>query len=200
MNKFLRGKFEEWTQNLPDKKARINIFENMRDIPYAVILEHFDCEKGPERMIRANKGFCVPKHYLLAEFYKNLGLQVRLHTFLFRWEKINADYPRKLKDMAKGLSEVYHLACGVLIENNWVIVDATWDIALEKTGLPVNKIWDGASNTLLAVKPEAEYIHDNINEREDFLKNQEYSLSEKLRLSRFSLEFNKWLEAVRKQR
>jgi hypothetical protein len=47
----------------------------------------------------------------------------------------------------------HHLACRVDINGNFVLVDATLDLALQKLGLPVNHKWDGLNDTLLAVKP-----------------------------------------------
>jgi hypothetical protein len=45
-----------------------------------------------------------------------------------------------------------HLACKVDIDGRLVLVDATLDPPLERLGLPVNKKWDGKSDTLLPIK------------------------------------------------
>ena len=123
---------------MPEEEARINIFEKIRDIPYAVISEHFDPEKGPELMLAENRGFCVPKHYLLGSLYARLGTEIRYHTYAFKWEELDIAYLDNIQSLAAGMPETYHLACKALIGSKWVLVDATWDSLLKDTGVPVN--------------------------------------------------------------
>ena len=110
-------------------------------------------------MLARNKGFCVPKHYLLGMFYERLGLSVQYCTYSFLWKDLDVDYPPELKKMAQELSVTYHLACKAKINNNWVLVDATWDSALKKANFPVNENWNGESGTVNAVAPIEEFVH-----------------------------------------
>ena len=54
--------FEKWTAGKSPLAARISIFEGIRDIPYAVIPEAQDSEKGVGVMLLMNRGSCQPKH------------------------------------------------------------------------------------------------------------------------------------------
>ena len=193
------SKFEEWTRDRSLEESRIRIFEKIRDIPFAVVPEFFSLEKGPAEMLIRNKGFCVPKHYLLGMMYRNLGAPVRYCTYSFRWSKLDVDYPAAMAKLADNAPVTYHLACEVFIDDEWVLVDATWDPALKKAGFPVNENWDGKSSLVNAVKPLEEFIHEDAREREKMFREKlsAYSLSEKLDLSRFSGGLNRWLEEVR---
>ena len=110
----------------------------------------------------------------------------------FRWDEVEVDYPRKLMKMAKALPTSHHLACKVDIDGQLVLVDATLDPAMEKLGLPVNKKWDGNSDTLLPMKPcgEEELYHPS---EAHYVQAQrdEKSLA-------FYNELNLWLTQVRK--
>jgi len=192
-------KFEEWTRGSSPEESLVRIFESIRNIPFAVVLEQITLEKGPVSMLEKNKGFCIPKHYLMGEMLRRLKVPCRYCTFSFNWRDLNIEYPRELKNTAEILPVTYHLACEINIDDIWVTVDATWDPGL-KTKIPVvNEGWDGRTDTKLAVEPIDRFVHENAEEREKFSleKIGAYSLQEELKLSRFSMAFNKWLEEVR---
>ncbi|MBU1084440.1 MAG: hypothetical protein ABIG55_04080 [Candidatus Omnitrophota bacterium] len=194
-------KYKEWTEGLSEKKARIRVFENIRDIPYAALPGLFDPVKGPEKMIAGNKGFCSPKHYLLGRMFGMLGIEVRYHVYAFLWRDVLAGRNNTVGALSAALPITYHMACKAFVGSGWVLLDATWDKALSKTGFPVNLVWDGVSDTGLAVEPLEEFVNNTAGENEKFLKGRTgvYSLSEKKKLARFSLELNKWLEESRGQ-
>ena len=87
----------------------------------------------------------------------------------------------------------HHLACKVEIGQRLVLVDATLDPALEQMGLPVNKHWDGLSDTLLPIKPSAgpEFYHPS---EAAFIQPQldEAALA-------FHNALNRWLDQLRAQ-
>lgn len=192
-------KFLEWTEGLSVIGSHIAVFEKIRDIPFVIVPEQFGLEDGPADMLSRNGGFCVPKHYLLGLMYRRLGTPVRYCTFTFRWREMDLDYPEELLRQAEKLPVTYHLACKVFIEGMWRLVDATWDSGLKNSGFPVNSVWDGRTDTSNAVKPLEEEMHADIEERERVFaeKLKEYTLPEKLELSRFSMAFNAWLSELR---
>ncbi|OPX61722.1 MAG: hypothetical protein A4E34_01554 [Methanoregula sp. PtaU1.Bin006] len=108
---------------------------------------------APEQILIIGKGYCAPKHYLLAEMYRRLGYDVAYATFPFLWNDPDLAYPPELRRLASALPVAYHLACRVRIGSRRVLVDATWDPPLARGGFPVNIRWDGHSDTLCAVKP-----------------------------------------------
>ncbi len=151
MTDIVEEQFKQWVRGKSEVEARVTIFERIRDIPYAVIPELNDSERYPD-ILRVRKGSCLPKHLLLCNMYQRLGLTVLYAVYPFRWDELEIDYPPKLRRLAKAMPPSRHLACKVDIDGRLVLVDATLDPPLERLGLPVNKKWDGKSDTLLPIK------------------------------------------------
>jgi hypothetical protein len=151
--------FREWVDGKDPVQARIAVFEKIRDIPYAVIPELIDARRYVN-ILRIGRGSCTPKHFLLAEMFRRLGLLVLFTAYPYRWgerSEIMDNYPCKLKEMADRQPIAYHLSCKVEIEGRFVLVDATLDSALSKLPLlPVNLEWDGFSNMQLPMTPVGE--------------------------------------------
>lgn len=183
--------FHELTEGKAAKEARISIYEKIRDIPYALIPGLISAENYLD-ILKVGRGSCTPKHLLLATLYEKLGLTVLLAVYPFKWADVEIELPSRLKKQADSLPDDHHLACKVEISGKLVLVDATVDLPLEGLGLPVNRYWDGVSDTLLPVNPsgdeqiyhpsEARHIN-NVFIDEAHLK--------------FFREFNDWLENVR---
>jgi len=151
MTDIVEEQFKQWVRGKSEVEAMVTIFERIRDIPYAVIPELNDSERYPN-ILRVRKGSCLPKHLLLCNMYQRLGLTVLYAVYPFRWDELEIDYPPKLRRLAKAMPPSHHLACKVDIDGRLVLVDATLDPPLERLGLPVNKKWDGKSDTLLPIK------------------------------------------------
>ncbi|MCK9581802.1 MAG: transglutaminase family protein [Methanoregula sp.] len=153
MTTLVNEKFLEWTHGLDLRQSMISVFEHIRDIPYSLAVPMTDPKTSPEHMLRLGKGYCGPKHYLLAEMYRRMGVDAVYATFPFIWNDPDIRYPQELRLMATGLPVIHHLACRVRINDRWVLVDATWDLPLKQAGFPVNENWDGRADTKCAVKP-----------------------------------------------
>jgi transglutaminase-like putative cysteine protease len=196
-------KQNQWTKGLRRKKSKIAIFEHVRDIPYAIVTGLGDPVQGPARMLVQNRGYCEPKHIVMFMMYQKLGIPVKYVSYPFRWSAQDIDYPRKLMKQADEMPMGYHLACKANINGGWILVDATWDLPLKKLGFPVNESWDGVSDTLNAVKPEQEIIHQNERERVEYIKKRRWtSLTEREKAlsRRFFDELNEWLQEARDSR
>ena len=153
MSVLVDKQFREWTSGLDAKEAMISIFQHIRDIPYSLAVPMTDPKTAPEQILAHGRRYCGPKHYLLAEMFRNLGIEVVYATFPFVWDDPGLQYPPELRRLANGLPVAHHLACRVRINERWVLVDATWDRPLRQAGFPVNEHWDGRADTLCAVKP-----------------------------------------------
>jgi hypothetical protein len=153
-------KLHEWAYRKSELDARIAIYYQIRDIPYAVIPDLISHAQYSD-MLKFNRGSCTPKHFLLCQMYQRIGLEVWYAVYPFRWSEFEAIYPEKLSRQARDMPSGYHLACKININDNLVLVDATLDMPLQKLGLPVNEGWDGISDTLLAIEPcgEEELYH-----------------------------------------
>jgi hypothetical protein len=152
MNRIVLAKFKEWTRGKNSLEARVSVYNSIRDIPYAIIPELIDPKKYA-KIFAAGKGSCTPKHLLLCQMYQMLDITVLYACYPFLWDEIEIDYPAILRRLAKAIPTSYHVACKVEIGGDLVLVDATLDPFLELLGLPVNKVWDGISDTLLPIVP-----------------------------------------------
>ena len=190
----IETRFREWTQGKNPREARIAIFNHIRDIPYAVIPELNDV-RNYVKMLELNRGSCTPKHFLLCTMFQKLGLPVLYVVYRYRWNEFEDLYPLKLRKLVKEMPQGSHLACRVDIEGKLVLVDATLDPALSIVGLPVNKAWDGVSDTLLPVQPlgEEQVYHPS---EADLIEAQ--GLTEVTRS--FYNGLNAWMELLRVNR
>ncbi len=192
----LNEKFNEWTRSRDPLQARINVFKNIRDIPYAIVPSLMDYG-GYINILRVGKGSCSPKHFLLCEMFQRLGLSVLYIVYPHRWNEIAeliGKYSPRLKNMARALPVSHHIACKVEIDDNLVLVDATLDLPLQKADFPVNLDWDGKSATILPIIPcgEEEWYHPS----EALLMRTH--IDEQFRA--FYPEFNVFLEQIRRFR
>ncbi len=186
----IEKEFREWVRGKSAIEARVSVYERIRDIPYAVIPELNNPERYAE-ILTLKKGSCIPKHFLLCAMFHRLGLDVLYAVYPFRWDEVEIDYPPSLRRLAKALPPTHHLACKVDIDGNLVLVDATLDPALARLGLPVNKQWDGRSDTQLPMKPSGE--------EEIYHPSEAYGLQTQPdeRALIFYHELNLWLEKAR---
>ncbi len=184
--------FTQWTEGKGPLQARIHVYEEVRNIPYAVVpglnsAEHYT------GILEHGKGSCMPKHLLLGHMYERLALMVLYAVYPFRWSDAGVDYPPSIRLLAEELPTSYHLACRVDIAGRLVLVDATLDPALEKLGLPVNRTWDGESDTILPVQPcgEEQLFHTSEARLAEVPKTDEKSM-------KFYNELNRWLDQIRR--
>lgn len=192
--------FADWTGGLSDRDARISIFSHIRDIPYAVIPEISNPVNGPQEILKRMRGSCAPKHFLLACMFQMLRIPIQYVTYPFSWNVKSVAYPPELRKLAEDVPTGYHLACKARIEEQWVVLDATWDRTLARVGFPVNENWDGVVDTELAVEPLDEIIHENAQDRMRFLqvRRSRWTSDDHARTDRFASALNIWLEDVRR--
>lgn len=194
MADIIEKKFRDWTHGENLRKSRIEIFNRIRDIPYAVLPDLNDPEHYV-KILEFNRGSCTPKHFLLADMYRRLGLPVLYAVYPFRWDEFGDLYPPELMAMAKEMPAGFHLACKVEIEGRLVLVDATIDPALVSLGLPVNMDWDGVSDMLLPLNPTGP---------EQIYHPSEAHLMQERQLDNKALTFynrlNSWMDDIRADR
>ncbi len=200
-NDIVDKKFSLWTRGLDPKAARIAVFNKIRDIPYMIIPELRSPEAGPSGILEKNCGSCQPKHWLLASYFKKLGIPIKYATYPFYWHAGNLiKYPFEIKLIMKDLPVTNHLALKANIDGKWALIDATYDPALGKVGFPVNWNWDGVRAMRNAVHPLEEILHDTPEERVayDAAARENYTDEEKAALGEFVPKLNAWFEELRK--
>ena len=154
-NAILDEKLREWTEGKDPVQSRVSIYERIRDIPYAVVPDLIDAERYID-ILTLGRGSCTPKHFLLCSMFQKLGLLVLFSVYPFRWgerAEVLEDYPQRLVELSEGMPLSHHLACRVEIDGRLVLVDATLDLPLAGVDLPVNRQWDGFSDTQLPMTP-----------------------------------------------
>ena len=152
---FLEEIFRQWTAGKDAVQARISIYENIRDIPYAVLPELINTDNFAD-ILTLGRGSCTPKHFLLCDMFQRLGLMVLFAVYPFQWgerSEILVGNLAPLREIVGALPMSHHLACRVDIDGRLVLVDATLDPPLGKADLVINHHWDGFSDTLLPMTP-----------------------------------------------
>jgi len=149
-------RFEEWTAGLDPVRARIALFERVRDIPFA-----YPASRDPEEVLRAWQGSCSGKHYLLGELFRRLELRVRNMMCRHQFNESPLPFPEHMQAMLRKDEIVdVHDYLQVEIDGHWADVDATWERQLREFGFPVCEDWDGHSSMLLSVVPEEHTVAD----------------------------------------
>jgi transglutaminase-like putative cysteine protease len=189
----------EWTKGLGPEESRIAVFSRIRDMPYEIIAELRDPYEGPAKTIKAGRGSCIPKHFLLGAMFELLDTPVQFVTYTFYWDDPDIAFPRDLRELAKRAPLEYHLAIKAHIDRRWVLVDATWDLPLKKAGYPVNESWDGISDTINAVKPLQEIVHASAVERDDYTSRIKGAFTEEetAAMEAFFAALNSWCRQLR---
>ena len=189
----------DWTSGLSETEARVSVFEHVRDIPYTLIQELIDPQKGPVGILKRNGGSCSPKHYLLGRMFEQLGIPTKYATYPFRWGDAEVDYPGRVRSLAEQMPLGYHLACKAYLGERWILVDATWDPPLARIGCPINERWDGFAETQIALVSVDEIVHETAEERGEYVRAQTawHTQKEESLIDAFHGEFNRWLVEVR---
>ena len=128
MTPLVNSAFVAWTYGLDPLLARISIFEHIRDIPYSLAMPMTDPMTAPEQLLRTGRGYCGPKHFLLAEMYRNLGLDVRYVTVAFSWNDPDIHYPPGLGSWLPGSRQpiTSPAASGSTIAGCWWMLRGTF--------------------------------------------------------------------------
>jgi len=152
----IRAAFDEWTGGLDPLRARVVLFERVRDIPF-----QYPASREPADVLRLRAGSCSGKHYLLGELFRELGLRVRHMMCTHRFNESPLPFPEEMQALLRR-NEVLdvHDYLQVLIDGEWLDVDCTWERGLRDFGFPVTDEWDGRSSMLLTVTPEEHHEVD----------------------------------------
>lgn len=156
MSSLVDQTYAEWTAGLDPLRARIVLFERVRDIPY-----NYPASRDPEEVLRAGVGTCSGKHYLLAELYRRLGLRVRSMICSHRFNESPLPFPEGMQAMLRRDEIVdMHDYLQIEVGGDWIEVDATWECGLRDFGFPVNEAWDGQTAMILSVVADESVVVD----------------------------------------
>ena len=111
-------------------------FALVRDMPYRRA-----SSRKPQAIVEEWQGTCSGKHYLLADIFRELGLECRVIMCTHRFTRENtAHFPEELKRLlAAGPVPDVHTYLRVNTGRGWTVVDATWPDSAEPLGMTVNR-------------------------------------------------------------
>jgi|MudIll2142460700_1097286.scaffolds.fasta_scaffold17571_4 hypothetical protein len=146
----IRTAFEQWTRGLDPVRARIALFEHVRDLPYC-----YPASRDPIEVLTTGRGSCSGKHYLLGQLFRHLGLPVRHMLCTHRFNESPLPFPEEMQAVLRR-NEIMdvHDYLQIAVGDSWIDVDATWELGLREFGFPVTDGWDGKSSVLLTVIPD----------------------------------------------
>lgn len=193
MNTEYRKIIDHYTKNQSFDESVITLFNMVRDIPYGAI-----GSRDPLAVFKHKKGTCSGKHELLKGLYKTLGLEVKDFIIMHAFNNLTVDYPSNIQCILSETTIVDpHNFLKIKRNNQWLIIDVTWDIGLKKVGFPVNENWNGFESMKISVAESGEFFE---TEKPLQLKKQLIAeLPENVQISRklFLKEVTSWLEKVR---
>lgn len=158
----------------------IKEFKKVRDIPYYIPLN-----------VNENDLCCSGKSRILAKKFNALGYKTRYRVCSFRWNSLNI--PKDIISVPHE-NQCTHVFLEIILENKWVIIDATWDKGLSQI-FHINN-WNGKSNTKVAVPVLEIYSPEK---SEEIMKNENTDIIEKdLKINgEFYKSFNNYLNFIR---
>lgn len=118
-----------------DLQLRIESFYRIRNIPYLTGGSH-----NISDVITTNTGNCASKSALLKHELSKLGIESRLIVGRYTLRS----WPPEVKFIPDQID--YHFALEVLINSQWVLVDAAYDPSISSLGFKINE-WDGINPT-----------------------------------------------------
>ena len=125
-------------------------FALVRDMPYRRA-----SSRRPEAIVEEWRGTCSGKHYLLADIFRELGLEARVIMCTHRFTAENTrHFPAELRALvAEGPVPDVHTYLRVKTAAGWAVVDATWPGSAGPLGMPVNREFAPDSDMTIACDP-----------------------------------------------
>ena len=125
-------------------------FGLVRDMPYRRA-----SSRRPEAIVEEWQGTCSGKHYLLADIFRELGLETTVVMCTHRFTGENTGhFPQELRALvAEGPVPDVHTYLRVTTPEGWAVVDATWPSSAEHLGMPVNREFVPRGSMRIACDP-----------------------------------------------
>jgi Transglutaminase-like superfamily len=148
----------------------VDIYHAVRKIPYGST-----GERDPVKVIANNLGSCSGKHILLRDLLREVGWKAEIITMFTHFNRgvpSHPAMPADLRAMIDGEDVCdFHHYVRIRIHEGWHKLDGTWHDALIPYGFPVNRDWEGHSDTVLAATPIREYpaVEDLVAWKEQLL-------------------------------
>lgn len=169
----------------------ITAFNKIRSVPYKIIDIDYSLENS-KSLIDSNGASCTPKHIVLDDLFRSHGYKTRFCVHEFRWSSMNL--PKVLSSLIEPSQIDFHTNLEVVIDNQWIVLDATWDDALLNAGFPGTKYWDGKNSTANCVVSTKEYKFNTLKERNSFIQANSGNVYKE---AEFIFQLNQYFEELR---
>ena len=125
-------------------------FALVRDMPYRRA-----SSRKPEAIVEEWRGTCSGKHYLLADIFREMGLESRVIMCTHRFTAENTGhFPPGLRELvAEGPVPDVHTYLRVKTAQGWMVVDATWPASAGPLGMTVNREFTAGKDMTIACDP-----------------------------------------------
>ena len=125
-------------------------FALVRDMPYRRA-----SSRKPEAIVEEWRGTCSGKHYLLADVFREMGLESRVIMCTHRFTAENTThFPGELRELvASGSVPDVHTYLRVNTAAGWTVVDATWPFSAGPLGMTVNHAFQPGRDMMVACDP-----------------------------------------------
>lgn len=187
---------EKITFGIDSKEDKIvKVYNYVQNIPW----KNINSREAVD-IINYNAGTCSGKHKLLQQLYNLMNIEVVEFICKHRFVDLSLDLPFQLSSFLATHAFIdYHNFIKIKNTNNeWICVDATWDLPLAKLGFPVTKNWNGSSDTLLGVNPiNIIQVEDSVRFKQENINKMELSQIENR--AKFIQMLSDYLDNYRKQ-
>ena len=125
-------------------------FALVRDMPYQRA-----STRKPNAIIEEWRGTCSGKHYLLADIFREMGLESRVIMCTHRFTPKNTGhFPAELRELVDSapVPDV-HTYLRVKTAEGWTVVDATWPSSAGPLGMTVNREFAPERDMVIACEP-----------------------------------------------
>ena len=125
-------------------------FALVRDMPYRRA-----SSRSPEVIVAEWQGTCSGKHYLLADIFRELGLESKVVMCTHRFTQENTEhFPPELRELlADGPVPDVHTYLRIKTSEGWTVVDATWPSSAGPLGMTVNSEFEQGRDMTVARDP-----------------------------------------------
>lgn len=125
-------------------------FSLVRDMPYRRA-----SSRKPEAIILEWQGTCSGKHYLLADIFREMGMDSRIIMCTHHFTPKNTrHFPSELREIVvAGPVPDVHTYLQLKTGRGWMIVDATWPSKAARLGMSINHSFIWGEDMKLACDP-----------------------------------------------
>ena len=125
-------------------------FALVRDMPYRRA-----SSRKPEAIVEEWRGTCSGKHYLLADVFRELGLESRVIMCTHQFTPDNTGhFPPELRELVtQGPVPDVHTYLRVNTAQGWMTLDATWPASAGPLGMTVNREFAPGQDMIIACDP-----------------------------------------------